>query len=49
MAVVMADGTEFVCEIPYGGKYSDGATREQIFRQKITVIKTFLKAQDRSK
>jgi hypothetical protein len=49
MAVVTADGSEFVCEIPYGGKYADGATREHIFLQKITVIKKFLKTQDRSK
>lgn len=40
MAVVTADGSTFVCEIPYADK--DFADREQIFRQKITVIKKFL-------
>jgi hypothetical protein len=45
MAVVTADCSQFVCEIPYGGELSNGAIREQIFRQKIAVIKKFLKAQ----
>jgi hypothetical protein len=41
MAVVTADCSQFVCEIPYGGKESNGGIREQIFRQKIAVIKQF--------
>jgi hypothetical protein len=41
MAVVTADCSQFVCEIPYGGNDSDGAIREQIFRQKIEIIKNF--------
>jgi hypothetical protein len=41
MAVVTADCSQFVCEIPFGGNNSDGTTREQIFRQKIAVIKNF--------
>jgi hypothetical protein len=45
MAVVTADCSQFVCEIPYGGKVSNGAIREPIFRQKIAVIKAFLKKQ----
>jgi hypothetical protein len=45
MAVVTADCSQFVCEIPYGGKDSNGAIREQIFRQKIAVIKDFQKKQ----
>jgi hypothetical protein len=49
MAVVTADCSRFVCEVPFGGKDSDGQIREQIFRQKIAVIKKFLKAQDSSK
>jgi hypothetical protein len=43
MAVVTGDCSQFVCEIPYGGKDSTGAIREQIFRQKIEVIKNFKK------
>jgi len=43
MAVVTADCSQFVCEIPFGGKKSDGLIREQIFRQKIAVIKKFAK------
>jgi hypothetical protein len=39
MAVVTADCSKFVCEIPYGGKDSDGVIRERIFRDKIAVIK----------
>jgi hypothetical protein len=45
MAVVTADCTQFVCEIPYGGDHSNGQIREQIFRQKIAVIKKFKKDQ----
>lgn len=41
MAVVTADCSQFVCEIPYGGKESNGGIREQTFRQKIAVIKQF--------
>jgi hypothetical protein len=40
MAVVTADCSQFVCEIPYGAKKF--AEREQIFRQKIEVIKKFI-------
>ncbi len=43
MAVVTADCSQFVCEIPFGGKDSNGQIREQIFRQKIAVIKKFAK------
>lgn len=46
MAVVTADCSQFICEIPFGGKDSNGAIREQIFRQKIAVIKNFLKSQN---
>ncbi|HEY3763147.1 MAG TPA: hypothetical protein VGN23_15485 [Verrucomicrobiae bacterium] len=42
MAVVTADCSKFVCEIPYGGDQSNGQIREQVFRQKIAVIKKFL-------
>jgi hypothetical protein len=46
MAVVTADCSQFVCEVPLGGgKDSTGAAREIVFRQKIQVIKQFLKAQ----
>jgi hypothetical protein len=45
MAVVTADCSQFVCEIPYGGDQSNGQIREQIFRQKIAVIKQFKKTQ----
>ena len=45
MAVVTADCSQFICEIPYGGDKSTGAVREPIFRQKIQVIKKFLKSQ----
>lgn len=44
MAVVTADCSQFICEIPFGGKYSTGPIREQIFRQKIAVIKQFVAA-----
>jgi len=43
MAVTTADCSEFVCEIPFGGKDSDGEIREQIFRQKIAVMRKFAK------
>ena len=49
MAVVTADCAQFVCEIPYGGDHSNGQIREPIFRQKIAVIKQFLKAQAQGK
>ncbi len=42
MAVVTADCSQFVCEIPLGGEHSNGAIRESIFRAKIAEIKTFL-------
>ena len=41
MAVVTADCSQFVCEIPYGGNESNGGIREKIFREKIAVIKQF--------
>ena len=43
MAVVNADCSEFICEIPYGGEKSNGAVRDPIFRQKIAVIKEYQK------
>jgi hypothetical protein len=43
MAVVTADCAKFVCEIPFGGKESNGGVREQIFRDKIAVMKKFAK------
>jgi hypothetical protein len=49
MAVVTADCSQFICEIPFGGNDSDGKIREDIFRQKIAVIKAFKKAQDAPK
>ena len=49
MAVVTADCSQFVCEIPYGGKESNGWVREQIFRQKIAVIKAFAEKQNAAK
>ena len=49
MAVVTADCSQFVCEIPFGGKESTGQIREQIFRQKIAVIKQFAAAHNGSK
>ena len=47
MAVVTADCSQYVCEIPLGGglNNSTGAAREPVFRQKIQVIKKFLKEQ----
>ena len=44
MAVVTADCSQFVCEIPFGGKGSTPQIREQISRQKIDVIKKFASA-----
>ena len=44
MAVVTANCSKFVCEIPYGGEDSNGQVREQIFRQKIGEIKKFIAA-----
>jgi hypothetical protein len=49
MAVVTADCSQFVCEIPFGGKESTPQIREQIFREKIAVIKKFAAAQAGSK
>jgi hypothetical protein len=50
MAVVTADCSQFVCEIPFGGgKDSTWQIREQVFRQKIAVIKKFAAAQGGSK
>jgi len=49
MAVVTADCSQFVCEIPFGGKDSTGKIREQIFREKIAAIKEFKKLQDAPK
>ncbi|MDR3457558.1 MAG: hypothetical protein P4N60_08940 [Verrucomicrobiae bacterium] len=46
MAVVTADCSQFICEIPYGGgKASTWQTREKVFREKIAVIKKFTAAQ----
>jgi hypothetical protein len=45
MAVVTADCGQFVCEIPEGGKESNGQIREGVFREKIAVIKKFQKGQ----
>ena len=42
MAVVTADCSQYVCEIPMGGEHSTGGVREPIFRAKIAVIKKFL-------
>ena len=42
MAVVTEDCSQFVCEIPLGGKDSNGTIREQVFRKKIEDIKKFL-------
>lgn len=42
MAVVTADCSKFVCEIPYAAKKF--GEREQIFRQKIEVIRKFIAA-----
>jgi hypothetical protein len=49
MAVVTADCSTFVCEIPFGGKDSNGKIREEIFRKKIEVIQEFKKAHAEAK
>ena len=49
MAVVTTDCSQFICEIPYGGNNSNGQIREQIFRQKIAVIKAFAEKQNAAK
>jgi len=49
MAVVTADCSKFVCEIPYGGDHSNGAIREHIFREKIEVMKKFAKEEGGAK
>lgn len=41
MAVVTADCSKFICEIPMGGKGSNGQVREAVFRKKIAEIKKF--------
>lgn len=46
MAVVTADCSKFICEIPEGGKESNGQIREKIFREKIAVIKQFQAGQN---
>ena len=42
MAVVTEDCSQFICEIPLGGKESNGTIREQIFRKRIAEIRKFL-------
>jgi hypothetical protein len=50
MAVVTADCSQFICEIPFGGgKESTWQTREKVFREKIAVIKKFTAAPAASK
>jgi len=41
MAVVSPDCSQFICEVPMGGKESNGVAREQVFRKKIAEIKAF--------
>jgi hypothetical protein len=41
MAVVNEDCTQLICEIPLGGKGSNGRIREQVFKPKIAEIKKF--------
>lgn len=48
MAVVTADCSKFICEIPFGGRESNGRIRENIFRQKIAVIEKFVERQKAS-
>lgn len=43
MAVVTADCSRFLCEIPYGGEQSNGQIREQIFRKKVAMIRKIQK------
>jgi hypothetical protein len=45
MAVVTADCSQFVCEIPFGGNDSDGLIREKFFHQKIAIIRSFKETQ----
>jgi hypothetical protein len=49
MAVVTPNCSQFICEIPFGGMGSTPQIREQIFRQKIAMIKKFAAAQAASK
>ena len=49
MAVVTADCSQFVCEVPYGGDKSNGAIREKIFRTKIADMKEFIEEQAAAK
>ena len=50
MAVVTADCSQFICEIPFGGgKDSTWQMREKVFREKIAVIKKFTAAQGGAK
>jgi hypothetical protein len=50
MAVVTADCSQFVCQVPLGGGgASTWQAREQVFRQKIAVIKQFAAAHGGSK
>jgi len=44
MAVVNEDCSQFICEIPLGGKGSNGMIREQVFKAKISEIKKFQEA-----
>jgi len=47
MAVVTADCSHFICEVPY--RKQDFAGREQIFRDRIAIIKKFLASQNSQK
>lgn len=42
MCVVSADLKDYIVEIPYGGKESEGKIRHKIFGEKIKVIKEYL-------
>ena len=42
MAVVTADGSQLICEIPYGGNEATGYDREKIFREKLAEINKFI-------
>lgn len=42
MCVVSADTKDYVVQIPFGGKTSNGKIRHQIFGEKIKVIKEYL-------
>jgi hypothetical protein len=48
MAVVNEDCSQFICEIPLGGKGSNGMIREQVFKAKIVEIKQFQEARKAS-